>query len=100
VATKKRISSAILGAALTLAADLHAEPDSVQEACRYVLAQVAVGQGLLELVSEEVWQTGTQLVYQEPVRGARYVVTRPLTWSCDEEAEQVAVLRRALLGAP
>jgi hypothetical protein len=35
--------------------------------------------------------------YLEPVSGARYVVTRPPTWSCDEEAEYVAGLRRCLL---
>jgi hypothetical protein len=81
-----------------MAADLQAEPDAVQEAYRYLLAQVAVEQGILELVSEEVWPTGTRLVYQEPVRGARYVVTRPPTWTGDEEAEYVAELHRCLLG--
>jgi hypothetical protein len=83
--------------AKALAADLHAEPDDVQEAYRYLLAQVAEQQGILEVVSEEIWPTGAQLVYREPVSGARYAVTRPPTWSRDEEAEYVAELRRCLL---
>jgi hypothetical protein len=96
----ERIAPSIAALAHALAADLHAEPDDVQETVRYLLAQVAVEQGVLELVDEEIWPTGARLVYQEVTSGARYVVMRPPTWSCAEETEYVAEVRRALLGAP
>jgi hypothetical protein len=91
-------SDPIAAAAKALAADLHAEPDAVQEVVRYLLAQIAVEQGLLELMGEEAWPTRTRREYVEPTSGAHYVVTRPRSLTCDEEAEYVAELRRALVG--
>jgi hypothetical protein len=84
--------------AKAMVADLHAEPDAVQEAYRYLFAQVAVEQGILVLIGQELREGGTRLVYQEPGSGAYYAVTPPASWTDEEEAEYVAEMRRNLLG--
>jgi hypothetical protein len=82
-----------------LTADVHAESDEVQEAFRYMLARVALDEGLLKLVSREERPAGVvRLVCQEPGTGTRYAVERPAAWTEDEEAAYVAEMRRCLLG--
>ncbi len=58
--------------ARAMVADLHAQPDEVQQAYRYLYARVALDAGLLELIGQE--------------------------WTITEEAEYVAAMRHCLLG--
>ena len=86
--------------ARAMAADLHAEPDEVQQAFRYLYARVAPDTGLLELIGEELRPSGLRLVCRESASGKLYAVERPAPWTEDEEAEYVAEMRRNLLGEP
>jgi hypothetical protein len=63
---------AVAAVAKALTADVHAASDDVQEAFRYMLARVALDEGLLELVSREERPEGViRLVCQEPGTGTR-----------------------------
>src|SRR5687768_13573082 len=94
------VTEAIDLMAKAVAADLHAEPDEVQQAFRYLYARVALGEGLLELTCEERRPSGLRLVCREPASGKLYAAERPATWTEAEEAGYVAEMRRNLLGEP
>ncbi len=83
--------------AKVMVADLHAQPDEVQAAFRYLYARVALDEGLLELVGHEVRPSGERLVCREPDSGKFYAVERPATWSVEDEGDYVEKMRRCLL---
>jgi hypothetical protein len=86
--------------AKAMAADLHALSDESQAAFRYLYARVALDEGLLELVGEDIRpDRSVRLVCREPNSGAVYAVERPGTWTTREDAEYVAQMRRHLNGA-
>jgi hypothetical protein len=94
------VSDTINLVAKAMAADLHAEPDEVQQAFRYLFARVALAEGLLELTREELRPSGLRLVCREPACGKLYTAERPAAWTEAEEAKYVAEMRRNLLGEP
>src|SRR5687768_8549397 len=61
-------------------------------------ARVALDEGLLTLIGEEIRPEGLRLVCQEPESGKLYGVVRPGSWTDEEEAGYVAEMRRSLLG--
>lgn len=56
------------------------EPEA-REAFRYLWAAVAHREGLLEIVSIELRESGTREIYREPSSAKLYAVTRPATWT-------------------
>ena len=85
--------------ARAMVADLHAQPDEVQAAFRYLNARVALDEGLLELIAHENNPEGERLICQEPDTGRFSVVDRRGSWTAAEGAEYVAELRRCRLGS-
>lgn len=85
-------------AAAEIAAALRAEPPEVQRAYRYLLARVALGAGVLELIGHEIRESGERLVCREPSTGKFYAVEQPKEWSTIEEERYVAEMQKRLLG--
>jgi hypothetical protein len=59
----------------------------VQQAFTYLYARVALAEGLLELVGEELRPSGPRLVCRKPASGKLYAAERPTMWTEAGEAE-------------
>lgn len=86
--------------AAEIAAALRELPLESQQAYRYLFARVALDCGLVDLVGQEIRESGTRLVFRDRANGALLAADRPRDWSVDEEEAFVADLRGRLLGGP
>ncbi len=82
----------------TIADALDVEGPEVQQAFRYLFARVALAQGVLELIGQELRPDGECLVCREPKSEKLYVVNRPAEWTPEEEELYVAQAAARLLG--